>query len=289
MICRIGIAIALLRLTAVDAQAMLRGGPEITAVALRPGEPDCVLIRISDASCEAAISTNAGQTFGAVYREGAPSDWSTNLTAGARRYILADPVRLFRSDDSGVTWTNTGATAFLRGQSEAALEREKSWFREKYGSRLPPRSVLWHPMFALYAVGYFTVTVLFLRRAGVLSAFLTAARGLAVLLVVWSLLAGLHAVVTNWTSSQYPMAYWNTSMRMHPSHKLGVAMAVAALPLPLLAYLAILWPILPGSKDVMARVFPRMGGRVALVLSLTAGTAFVLFHLGMMFIGYFWE
>lgn len=285
----IGTAIALLTLTAVATQAMLRGGPEITAVALRPGEPDCVLIRISYAPCEAAISTNAGQTFSAVSREDAPSDWSTNLTAGARRYVLSDAIRLFRSDDSGLTWTNTGATAFLREQSEAAVEQEKDWFREEYGSRLPPRSVLWHPLFALYAIGYSFVTVLILRRGGVLSASLTAMRGLAILLLVWSLLAGMHAVVTNWTSKQYPMAYWNTSMRMHPSPKLGIAMAVAALPLPLLAYLAILWPILPGSKNVLAHAFPRKGGRVALVLSLVAGTVFVLFHLGMMFIGYFLE
>jgi hypothetical protein len=283
------IAIALLLVTAGGAHAGLRAYPEITSVELHPGDPERILIRVTWLPCEAAISTNGGAAFVALTEQDLPLAWSTNLTSGARRYVLVDNYALFRSDDSGVTWTNTGATSFLHEQNKAAIEQEENWFRQEYGSRLPPRSVLWHPLFALYALGYFTSTVFVLREAGVLRALLTALGGLVVLLLAWSLLWGVHAVVTHWTSSQYPMAYWNTSMGMHPSPKLGIAMAVAALPLPLLAYLGALWPVLPGSKEVLARAFAWKARRTALVVSVAAGTVFVVLHLGMMFIGSFWE
>jgi len=114
-------------------------------------------------------------------------------------------------------------------------------------------------------------------------------RGLVVLSLVWALLWGFHAVVRNWTDTQYPMAYWNTSARMHPSPKLGLVMAITALPLPLLAYLVFLWPILPGSAELLTRLFADGRRRIALAISVVAGTAVAVFHLCMMFIGYFWE
>jgi hypothetical protein len=76
---------------------------------------------------------------------------------------------------------------------------------------------------------------------------------------------------------------------MAPSPKLGIAMGIAALPLPLLTYLLMLWPILPGSKDVLTRAFAPKRQWVALVGCVVVGTAVVVFHLSMMFIGYFWE
>ena len=286
---RISIAITLVMLTVSGVHAKLRDDPAITSVALDPTDSDKIAIRISGLPCEAAVSTNAGQSFVAVGEQDVQSDWSPVLAAGSRRYVLADAFHVLRSDDAGATWTNTAATSFLRARSEAAVEEEATWFREDYGSRLPPRSPLWHPLFAAFALGHLLVTFLALRHDGSLRAILIGLRGLVVLSLVWILLWGFHAVVTNWIDAQFPRAYWSTWAQRHPSPKLGLAMTITALPLPLLAYLAFLWPILPGSSEVLSQLFPENRRRLSLAICVVAGSAFALFHLCMMFIGCFLE
>ena len=271
------------------AQAALMAYPEITSLAIDPENPDHIFLAIRGLGFPAAVSTDGGASFADDDEEDAPPGWSTNLAVGTRRYVVVDALWLLRSDDSGATWTNTEAASFVRDQCELAIQKDELQYREEYGSRLPPRSALWHPLFGLYACAYVLLTFLALRQNGSLVAMLTVLRGLTILLLVWSLLSGLHNVVTLATSSQYPLAYWNTSTRMNPRPKLGVAMAIAGLPLPLLTYLAVLWPILPGSKEVLARVFPIPRRQAALAVCAVAGTAFVAFHLVMMFYGCFWE
>lgn len=281
-------AMMLVTFTGNGAQAGLRAGPEITSVLLDPTDPDKIAIRLSGLDCETAISTDAGQNFRVVAKQDFPSSWSSNLIAGTRRYVLADSIDLLRSDDSGLTWTKTGALDFLREQCKLAEEEEQKWFREEYGPRLPLRSSLWHILFAVFAATHLLLCFSFLRRDGSLRAILIGLRALVVLSLVWALLGGLHAIVRHNTDTQYPEAFWNSSMRACPSPKLGIVMAIAALPLPLMAYLAILWPILPGSVEILTRLFPKHR-RLPLVISVIAGITIVMFHACLMLIGCFWE
>lgn len=286
---RVSLVFVLVILAAVDAQARLQPSPEITSVFLDPTDSGRIAIRIDYLPCEAAVSTNAGVSFVAVTDQDVPSAWTTNLTAGTRRYALEDSFWLFRSDDSGVTWTNTGAASFLREQSQAAIEQEEEWFREDYGSRLPQRSALWHPLFGAFACAHVLLCFRILRQDGSLRAILIGLRALVVLMLVWALLCGIHTVVMHWTESQYPLAYWNTSARSWPSPKLGLVMAIAARPLALFPYLLFLWPVLPGSTEMLGHLFTERRRRVAMVLSVVAGTALAVFHLCMMLVGYFFE
>ena len=273
-----------------EAQAYLRAGPEIASVAIDAENPDVIRLGLSGLPCEAAVSADGGLTFTAASEaDVARHHWVSSLSAGSRRYVLADSIHLLRSDDAGITWTSTSATSFLREQSQAEVEKEKEWFRNEYGARLPQRSALWHPVFAAYACGYFLLALFLLRSQGAVRALLTGLLGLVVLFILWSFICGIHAAVMDWTGSQYPMAYWNTSSQSCPSWKLGLAMTIASSPWPLVVYLLFLWPVLPGSFDILNRTPAGARRRAALALAVAAGTAFVAFHLGMVFIGYFWE
>jgi hypothetical protein len=274
------------------ADAYLREIPEIVSVASDPKNPDVVYLRIKGLPCKAAVSTNAGQSFQPVPEESIPPNRTTNLHFGPRHYALANPRYLLRSDDGGSTWTHTGATEFLRDQANADMEQEKHRFWEEYGPRLPGQSALWLPLFGVFAGAHFLLIVLSVHRQGWLRAVWLGLKGLVVILLVWILLWCFHRYVFGLTHSQWPDAYWNTSMLSQPSPKLGVAMAITARPLPLLAYLLVLWPILPGSLDAMLA----LGGsraaarrRTCFALSISAGTVFAAFHLWMMFVGSFLE
>lgn len=282
-------AMILLLAAPIPAQAALRETVEITSVLMMSGDPDQLLITIKGISCEMAISTDGGKTFAPYPGKEIPAGWSTNLNANHRRYVLADSLRLFRSDDDGLSWTNTGASSFLGEQMDADVQSEEKEFWAEYGPRLPARSALWQSIFIAYAVVYFALTFFFLRGDGVLKTASSATTGLFILLLAWALLMGVHEVVLNWTSTQYPAAYWNTSSALQPSKKLGIIMSIAARPLPLMVYLLILWPLLPGSKDVLARAFTPARQWIASSCCVSAGVAIAVLHGWMMFVGYFWE
>jgi len=274
------------------AQAMLFRGPGITSVAIDENDPNAIYLHIECSPCKAALSTDGGVTFQALDGRMIPKGLTTNLSSGTRRYVLCDRIRLLRSDDGGTIWTNTAASAFLRDQSGLDIEREKRRFREEYGARMPDRSAIWQPLFGLFGGSYFLLTVLALKKRGWLDAIWTGLRGIVILLLVWCLLGGLHAVVREWTDEQYPLAYWNTSSTKCPSLKLGLAMKIAALPLPLLMYLVALWPLLPGSLNILTGGSPSVAqkhSRIALGFSVAVAVVFITFHLAMLFIGRFWE
>jgi len=139
-------------------------------------------------------------------------------------------------------------------------------------------------LFGVYAAAYVLLSFRLLRSSGLPGAIVTILRGLVILILVWGLLAGFHPVAIAWTNP----AAWGGTYRLCPSAKLGLAMAVAAQPVPLLLYLLALWPILPGSKEVLIRAFSP-GRRIADVLAIVFGTVVVFFHLYMLFVGYLWE
>ena len=268
-----------------SAQAMLRAGPDISYVGIDKRDPNNIYIRIEYSTCKAAYSSNGGMTFRPLDEQTIPVDLLTNLSLGLRRYVLSDN-RLLRSDDGGVTWTNTAARSFLWNQAKAELKQEEKHFWDKYGARLPDRSDLWHPIFGLFAVCYFLLSIRALRAQGWLSAIWTGLRGVFIILLVWCLLVGFHAYFRR-------MIEWIApSPMVRPSPKLGWAMAIAARPLPLLVYLLVLWPLLPGSLNVMSgnnSSQKQSRRRMALSLSVVVGAVFIAFHLYIMFIGYFWE
>lgn len=178
------------------------------------------------------------------------------------------------------------------GSNKIEVEKAKKQFHEKYGARLPDRSVLWNPLFGLYAGAYFLVVLLSLRGQGWFRAMATGLRGVLIILLLWGFILGFHAINCYWADSQYPMAYWNTSARFHPNPQLGLAMSIASRPLPLLAYLFMLWPILPGSLDVLMALGRNRSDarrRVYLAMAVAMGAIFVAFHLWMMFAGSFSE
>jgi len=68
-------------------------------------------------------------------------------------------------------------------------------------------------------------------------------------------------------------------------------MAIAALPLPLLAYLIALWPILPGSLEILTN---KLGAksRAGLITCITTGVVFLVFNLWLILgplVGYGWN
>jgi hypothetical protein len=275
-IMRFAITFFLCFVMANATNAMLRGDPTISSAAIDPLDPNVVYLRLTHLYGKAAISTNGGLTFQLINEQELPPNLVTNLSAGTRRYVLADPRRLFRSDDAGVTWTNTAITTFMEEKTQETLDQEVKRFRDEYGPRLPSRSVFWHPLFGLFSGSYFLLTLFALRPKGWPKAILKALQGLVVILLVWCLLWAFHAIIRQWTESQYPYAFWNTSCLLHPGPKIGLAMAIAARPFPLFLYLLALWPLLPGSMSVMGGTDPSLSPTrrcVSFAVSIAIGSA----------------
>ncbi len=292
------VATALFLAAVTVGHAALRADPQIMSVAISPEVPDCIFMQIAHAPCKAAISTNGGESFVVSTETNIPAGWSTNLTAGTRRYSLTGYQvvpeedylwmnRLFRSDDSGATWVHTAATEFLMAQMKIEIDHDKVMYLQWYGSRLPARSVLWHPLFGVFSCAYFLIVYFRLRRTGRLSALLTGLRGLALLIGVWCFLSLFHAVMI--AQLHYELRLFDYWHAWRPSTKLGLAMSIAARPLPLLAYLLMLWSLLPGSREVLIRLLPPDRKKTASGICIAAGMVFVVFHLILMFVGSFQE
>ena len=281
-------AILLLLAASTGAEAMLRGRPKITSVMVDPANPDGIFLKLAGLPCEAAISHDGGASFAVATEPDAPKDWSAELEIGERRYLLIDGTLLLRSNDAGATWQKTQARSFLWNQSDLEVKNQRQWFQEEYRPRLPQRSVWWNPLFGLFAGGHLILTIWVLRRRGCWGASLTALSSLVVLALVWGLMTGLHEYVLEFTSSQFLDAYWYSLPDIAPCPNLGIAMTIAARPLPLLAYLTALWPLLPGSKELLMHWFANRQ-RLALAISMAAGIAFVGFHLALIAMGPFFD
>jgi hypothetical protein len=275
--------------SSAPAFAKLSAEPGISHVAIRAGDPETVLLKLSGLSCEAAISTNGGLSFSAHPSESLSSGWLTNLEAGGRRYFLADSQLLFRSDDGGRTWKATAATKFVRTQARADADADEKIFLAEYADRLPSRSLLWHPVFGAFSIVYFTLTYLALREGGSLRAIVTGLQGTLILALVWMLLWVIHAQVLHWSHAQFPEAHWNNDSRGAPSAKLGFVMTIAAQPARLFGYLLFLWPILPGSREVMLRVLPAKRQVISWGVCLAAWVWVVGLHAWVICVGYLFE
>lgn len=218
---------------------------------------------------------------------------ATNLSSRLRRYVLAGSTDLLRSDDGGKTWRNTTAAKFIRAQIRFEMERDKKRFLERYSKRIPERSVLWHPLFAMAALTYCAIILLSQRKSGGwLHAVRNATSGVVVLGLTWGFLVFVHNRLSWMVHTQWPEAFWSTHAEANPSLKTGLVMAIAAKPLPLLAYLMVLLWILPGFAEAVAVLGgPRMQARRSdlLRIAICAASVFVAFHLAMIFWGYFWE
>lgn len=283
------IIIALGLLLTDSATAKLKANPEISFAGIDPANPDYVYLRFDYAPCQSAFSTNAGASFQVAATQDLPPNVGARLSAGSRRYVVLDACRLIRSDDNGTTWTNTAIASFLREQrllEEGRMERK---FELKYGAQIPARSDYWHAVFGAFAAICFLLIIRATRTRGWLYAIYTGLRGVIVILLVWSLLICVHELFMN--LMHWPIHY-DDSHRFLPNYKLGVLMAITARPLPLLAYLLVLWPLLPGSIDVMTgknEVSLRNRRRMALMIAVTAGIAFAGLHMYMLFSGSFSE
>ena len=276
-----------------SAMANMRPAPEITAVSVDKNNPDFVYIRLSDLNITSALSTDGGAVFRPVTNELVLGDLTTNLNTGSRQYIRVGSTELFRSDDAGKTWTNTSAARFVREQINREIERQKERFWERYGKRIPERSALWHPLFAITGLAYCSIILLSQRKTGGwLPAVRNVMSGLTVLGFVWGFLLIVHHSLSWMVHTQWPGAFWSTHAAANPSAKAGLVMAIAASPLPLIAYLTVLLWILPGFAEAFAALGgSRMQSRknLPLRIAICAASIFFMFHVALIFGGSFWE
>lgn len=269
--------------------AKLSGGPSIRSVEMRAGNPDQLRILLFGLSSPVGISTNGGLTFAPAPEPESRAGWVTNLSVGSRRYVWAASQALLRSDDAGGTWRETAAWSFVQEQAKMDVAEEEKWFRSAYASRLPLRSDAWNPCFAGFGALYFWTTFLVVRRTRAMDAILTGCRGLFLLLAAWGFLVGFHFEILRFAMTQFPQAYWNASMGFHPSLKLGFIMGIAARPVPLVAYLFSLWPLLPGFREVLSRAMPKLDQTTVFWVTAVAGSLVIGAHLCFVFVGYLAE
>jgi hypothetical protein len=288
---KLAVTIIFLLSIADAAMARLRETPEIASVVIDQRNPDTIYIRIINSPHKAARSTDAGKTFEVINEEEIPNNVLTTMSVGNRRYALNDSWILLRSDDGGTNWTCTSSSEFLGQLKYEEYEREKKSFHDEYEARMPQRSSLWHVAFGLFAVAYFLITYMSLRYQGWLQATITGVQGLFMLLLVWSLLWVFHTLILMIIGNQLDNFRWSTEL-YRPSAKLGIALAIAAYPLPLLVYLFVLWLILPGSYSIISgspgsQSITRR--RISLALLSFACVLFIGFPVWVMFVGVLWE
>lgn len=266
---------------AVPARALILRPPEITSVAVDPANPDVVLIHMDFLSCKAALSRDGGLSFQAISENDIPAGLSSNLTVGVRQYVLGGTDCLLRTDNGGATWTSTTSQEFMRRQGQTEWAEKVDRYREEYGSMIPKRPDAWYLVFGLFAAGYLSGILITCRKMGWARAGYTGLQGLLVLLI-W---------VFHWSFQEY-MWDFTGHVLFPPRAKLACAMAITARPLPLLLYLLILWPLLPGSMRILAGEDSSAAStrrRWAFGLAVAAGTIFLVFHLYIVFIGYFFD
>jgi hypothetical protein len=275
------------------ANAKLRATPEIRSVTMDPANPDMLYLQISFFEKTIGVSTNGGWTFQTISRDAMPTNTTSKLHFQLRRYALIHSEELLRSDDGGLTWTNTAAAKFLRAQTKKLIEQEIKSFQEESATRLPDRSSLWNPVFAAFAIFYCLLAAYVMRKEeGLWFAINAVTKGVLILFIFWCLLTGFHIWVRWQTNSQWPGRFWNTSSEFNPSFKTGVIMAIAAQPLPLMLYLIALWWVLPGSSSALAAISGTCTAKRKQnyhLVSTIVGIAFLIFHLIMVFVGFFLE
>jgi hypothetical protein len=282
----------LLLLAPTTAHALLMVGPEIISFSVNPTNTDIVFIKVEDGAHEAlnftALSTNAGNAFSLTTTIESPL-WQTNVAVGQRRYTLGDG-SLLRSDDGGVTWTNTQARRFLREQIDATIRKEQAEWEKGTRSWVPFRSEAWTPVFVLFSVFHAVGIFASLKNSrGWLDATASAVQSAALLLIAWVMLTASYYVFHSFNDGQWPSRFWNTSALFVPNLKTAIIVNIAAKPLPLLAYLVLLSLVLPATIDAILHraVTPPIRLRIQPTLSLTAAVVILLTHVYFAFIGYF--
>ncbi|MGV3774392.1 MAG: hypothetical protein ACO1QB_15940 [Verrucomicrobiales bacterium] len=278
-------AIVLLMFCAVKVEGMLYLGPEIAEVKTDLANSNHIWLRFIGLELTNAISLDGGLTFQLEINEFPKGHWTTNLNHPPRHYVLVNEAHLFRSIDGGASWTNTSTGAFLRLQTNKEIERVQKVFEQEASDRLPQRSNLWHPLFATFATAYVLLLVYGFKSSSKLKLLTSALRGGSMFVLVWCSLVGFHAFVLWNARAQWPAAYWDTSRGFFPTAKTGLVMGIAANPIPLLIYLCCLWPLLPGASEVINKTMPSFIHRWPVVRCLFA-TLFLIFHLWIIFVGY---
>ena len=286
------VLIVLIFLAPTTSLAMLMTGPEIVSFSVNPTNTYVVSIQVEDAVNEAlnftALSADAGETFSIIE----PPELRlapTNLLADQRRFALGGGF-LLRSDDGGLTWTNTGARRFLREQIDAVIEKDRAEHEKETRARVPFRSNLWTPVFICFAVLHSIVVFPTLRSSrGGMVAMANTFQSIALLLIAWLMLTASYHVFHFFNDEQWPGRFWNTSHQFYPGLKTAIIVNIAAKPLPLLAYLIAVSSILPGTLDSVLDRFvnPPIRRRIQLVLFLLAAVLVLLIHIYLSFIGPF--
>ena len=274
-------------LVSTEAMAGLRSFPEITKIAVDPQNLNNVYLRIDDLPIKAAIGDDGGRSFSVAAKAEIPTGWTTDINNGEQRYVLIDSSNLIRSEDAGISWKKTAALDFIRTQIDFEIEKEKENYQKKYEILIPKRSELWNPVFGMFAIVYFVIAIILLRTQNMRDALLASLRGVAIILIVWIFLSLFHCSVLQWFDSKYPMAYWNTNI--YPPHQsLGIAMSIAALPIPLLVYLLVLFPILPGIAESLTKSASIVRRRIGLFVVASTSIIYIVFHLYMISVGQSW-
>ena len=281
-----GLALGLFVCMAVHAK--LVETPSIESVWISSTNSRLVWIRLKGLPTSSGFSTNGGASFEASGRRAPPPGYTTNLNAADVHYVLAEAETLVRTEDGGSTWHRTQASRFLRSQTRLMEQRDTASFWVSYGSRLPERQEAWYLALELFGILHAGLVLYVLTPSGISNALQVAARSTIILHMAAGFLWFTHTVYSHITHSQFPEVLWNTSGYFSPSKQLGVAMHIAAQPLPLLGYLLTLWPLLPGTSAILAGRNPSVHRRrLSLNTCAFLGTVFVAFHLWLVYAVWF--
>jgi hypothetical protein len=264
----------------------LRGAPSIISIQIDPDDVDSIYI-LTDGyyCCEAVVSHDGGETFSPIASDEIPEGLSEDLHHGSRRYLRVPHQEssdeyywmLLRSDDDGITWTQTSFLAFIREEYNNATDQEIEEFAAHYEHFRPDRTWAWHIAFSIAAILHIFLIVYILHRRGWSEVATIAFRAAFMLLIVWAFVSLIGHEITKLYHEQL---YDRLRQPWPPSEGLTPFAFIAAKPWALIPYLLFMWPILPGSSEILQQTagdsIKRQRRRHWFVL--IAGVAFIAAH-----------
>ena len=239
----------------------------ITKVLLNPHDSAHICVIVAFAPFEAAESQDGGRTFAVIRAASIPPELVPGTASANFRYLAVGSskyhlVRLFRSEDGGTKWEETGFRKFLHEQLEKVADQERGFFVKRYADRLAHRTESWTKWFFILSAGYLIGAAWLLRGKGFWSIVWNLAASALALAVVGCVLSELRDEAWFFTlrGHEAGLLYWHSAPEWSPTAKLGVILNVASLPTRLILFFLVIIPILPASVTLIGRYLNRRAG-----------------------------